>query len=140
MTTAPDVVQQARSLDARLFLLGDKLELDVPDDFPEEVVDLLRVHKSQVVDYLRNEAGGIGLAGLLSRLRNGSIWLQETHEHLVATGERYTRLEEKFLNAIDLFDGLDKLVRELYGYQDCILGSGQHCTEESPVSCRACAK
>ena len=55
MSTALEIVSRARALDARLVLQGDNLELDIPIDFPEEIIDLLRVNKPQVLDYLRSE-------------------------------------------------------------------------------------
>ena len=76
---------------------------------------------------------------LLSRLRNGHTWLTEVHLQLLEEREVYEGLEDRFLEAFDSWDAMDQMLRELYSYQGCVVGPGQRCPDESPVSCRACS-
>ena len=45
---------------ARLWVQGDGLELDAPADFPEELVELLRMHKPEILEYVRNGPRSLG--------------------------------------------------------------------------------
>lgn len=52
MTTAIEVLQRTYALGARLLADGEKLELDAPADFPEELIELLRKHKTYILEYV----------------------------------------------------------------------------------------
>ncbi len=52
MTTADQLLRRANSLGARLWADGERLELDAPADFPDELIGLLRDHKSAVLRVL----------------------------------------------------------------------------------------
>ncbi len=49
MTTADQLLRRANSLGARIWADGERLELDAPADFPDELIGLLRDHKSAVL-------------------------------------------------------------------------------------------
>jgi hypothetical protein len=53
MTSAVELVRLAIAFEARLWIDDDRLELDVPADFPAGLVLLLREHKAEVLGYLR---------------------------------------------------------------------------------------
>ena len=77
---------------------------------------------------------------LLTRLREGAHFLADAQQTLLESGERYTKLEERFLTGIDLWDHLDYMLRFTYpDFKGCVLGPGQRCAEDAPVRCRACA-
>lgn len=52
MTTALELVRKARALGATLSTDGDRLELDVPVDFPDDLVEELRAHKASILSFL----------------------------------------------------------------------------------------
>ena len=75
---------------------------------------------------------------LLDRLAHGFVWLQETGAVLRDTGQVVTPLAEQFGANLALWDELDLMLRELYGYRSCALGHS--CPEPAePIRCRACA-
>ena len=81
-----------------------------------------------------------GALGLLDRLRKGATYLMDAHKTLLETGERYTKLEKRFLAGIDLWDSLDYLLRFTHpSFKGCVLGAGQVCPHDAPVRCRSCA-
>lgn len=53
MTSAFELVRRAQALGAKLWVEGDRLELDTPVDFPGTMMELLRQNKPQVLGYLR---------------------------------------------------------------------------------------
>ncbi|MBI4200726.1 MAG: hypothetical protein HY531_00375 [Chloroflexi bacterium] len=77
---------------------------------------------------------------VLDKLRRGHAWLTETHAALLAVSNAGigSKLEQRFLDGIDRWDSYDLALRSLYGFQGCILGPGQRCPDDSPVSCRGC--
>ena len=75
---------------------------------------------------------------ILSRLRVGHIWLTERHRFWVAGGSGAAS-DDVFLRGLDLWDGLEFVLRSVYGYQGCIMESGV-CLDESPVGCRYCGR
>ena len=51
-----------------------------------------------------------------------------------------TQLEVDFLDAIDLWDNLDKALHGIFpDFKSCVLGEGRECAGDAPVRCRACA-
>ena len=52
MNAAMELVRLTAAFNARLWMENDRLELDVPADFPTGLVQLLREHKAEVLDYL----------------------------------------------------------------------------------------
>jgi hypothetical protein len=53
MTSAIELVRLAIAFEGRIWIDNDRLELDVPDDFPAGLIQLLREHKIEVLEYLR---------------------------------------------------------------------------------------
>ena len=53
MTSAMELVRLAMAFEARLWVANERLELDVPEDFPDGLVQLLRENKAEVLGYLR---------------------------------------------------------------------------------------
>lgn len=79
---------------------------------------------------------------LLKRLMNGTKWLEDTQERLLAMEHVGigSELEAQFLDAIELWDDLDKAVRGIYpDFQGCVLGNIPSCKPASPIRCRGCA-
>ena len=50
----------------------------------------------------------------------------------------YEGMEERFLDALDFWDRMDQMLRGVYSFEGCVMGPGQRCPDESPVSCRGC--
>ena len=78
---------------------------------------------------------------LLSRLHKGHRWLTDTHLGMLSLDDigRHSPLEAKFMDALDLWDGIELQLRELYNYEGCITKEGQ-CPDSSPVACRHCGQ
>ena len=63
------------SLDAKIEVAEGELVLDIPDDFPESLIDQLRRYKPQVIEYLqRNTAHDVGVSSAEQTLPG--IWLE----------------------------------------------------------------
>ncbi len=75
---------------------------------------------------------------LLARLRKGHKWLAEIHLKLLEGRQTYKGMEERFLENIDFWDRMDRMLRGVYGFEACVMGPGQRCPDESPVTCRGC--
>lgn len=82
----------------------------------------------------------IGCRGLLDRLRKGHPWLTNVYSTLMNQSDLGygTRLEHDFLHALQVWDGLDFLIRFTYKYAHCCYGPGRICPETAPVTCRGC--
>ena len=74
--------------------------------------------------------------GLLTRLCKGHHWLAETHLRLLEEREVYEGMEDRFLVDLDLWDGMDNMLRELHTFEGCVMGPGHHCPTDSPVRCQ----
>ncbi|MSQ17761.1 MAG: hypothetical protein EXR54_09435 [Dehalococcoidia bacterium] len=75
---------------------------------------------------------------LLGRLRAGHRHLIECSKRLIAQATLYDGMADELTRGLDTFEALEKLLREVYGYQGCVMGQGRHCPTASPVWCRAC--
>lgn len=49
------LILKVERLGAKLWVEGERLELDLPDEFPDDLVELLRQHKNEVLAHLRSE-------------------------------------------------------------------------------------
>ena len=74
----------------------------------------------------------------LGRLRKGQEWLIRTWNGMEAAvgGESQA---QRFLLALDVWAGMEREARLLYGYEGCVM-SPDSCGEDSPVWCEVCAK
>lgn len=126
-----------------------KLWLEPASVIPPDLGDLVRTHKPAILTLLQGTDVAVprieAQSRLLNRLRAGITWLTAAHEslcrmedNLALAGEQYERLRVKFLAALDAWDGMDKMVRELYGFKGCVTGAGQRCPDSAPVGCRYC--
>jgi hypothetical protein len=52
---AHELVRQVQGHGAAIWANGDKLELELPDNFPDVLMDALRQHKTAVLDYLSHQ-------------------------------------------------------------------------------------
>lgn len=80
---------------------------------------------------------GDPLDALLDSLRKGSEWLRKQHNALFDDPgsvdlDRYTR-------GLDRWDGLEATLRQIHGYQGCILGEGKRCPDDAQPVCAACS-
>ena len=83
-----------------------------------------------------------GLENLLARLTKGHKWLIQAWAALNAMPNQGLRTpqEARFLEGLDRWDGLDKMLREVYPlYTYCVCGRFERCPEASPIRCRGCA-
>ena len=88
-------------------------------------------------------AGTPGLETLLARLTKGHAWLIQAWAALNAMPNQGLRTpqEARFLEGLDRWDGLDKMLRETYPkYVWCVCGRYGRCPEASPAACRGCAQ
>ena len=77
---------------------------------------------------------------LLTRLRNGSVWLSDCQDRLRMKEWGDQDETAAFLDAIDLWDNLDMALRNIYPeFTGCVLGAGQECAGDAPVRCRWCS-
>ena len=82
--------------------------------------------------------------GILNRLKKGQEWLRNRQVELLDLpnfGIGHPK-EAKFLEMLDVWDGLDFLVRQpgtsTLAWEGCVIGT--RCDPESPVLCRSCEK
>lgn len=79
---------------------------------------------------------------LLKRLRSGEAWLRNANVQLLAMEDVGvgSYLEAQFLDALELWDSLDVVLRNIYPeFIGCVLGEGKACGYTSVVRCRWCA-
>ena len=57
MTIAVELVRHVQSLGARLWVEEEQLQLDAPSDFPDDLIDLLRQHKADILEILPGITG-----------------------------------------------------------------------------------
>lgn len=106
----------------------------------ERLAKRLLEHKPEVLNLLEHPELPAGAVRLLERLRKGIEWLMVTWQRLSEAQDIEERMREHYLRALDTWDGLEAMLRFTYPeYRGCVLGRGQHCPPQSPISCRACA-
>ena len=75
---------------------------------------------------------------IIGRLRKGQSWLTAENDALLALPDigLGSPQETRFLEALDLWDNLDQLLRSIYGFTRCPMVGV--CQRDAPVICRAC--
>jgi hypothetical protein len=73
---------------------------------------------------------------LLARLQAGSRWL--TDQHLAWVEGKGAASDERFSAALEAWDLMERLLREVYGYDGCIFGPDRRCPDDAPVICDFC--
>jgi len=53
MNKTDELIKRVQNLGARLWFDGNRLELDIPTDFPNTLLEQLRENKGDVLNYLR---------------------------------------------------------------------------------------
>ncbi len=144
---AQAIMERARMLGVTLTVAGDRIRYAPKSGTPAEFVEQLREHKSELLAYLAAAERPPAAADhadcqerLLARLRNGQQWLTEVHLKLLKEREVYEGMETKFLEALEVWQGLEGLLRGVYGYPCCVMGPGRRCREEAVMICRACVQ
>ena len=75
-------------------------------------------------------------SGLITRLRTGQTWLLDQH-HKWQAGDPTAATDSEFSRVWNAWWGLDRSLREDYGFQGCVFGLDGACPEG--FSCRWCA-
>jgi len=147
--------------------IGIKVKLDNGRDLvlkpsarvTAEVVAEVRAVKPGMVRTLRlHEVGAADrkdpTAWLLGRLRAGIDWLNDASRKLetqrnaglgaITTDGQTTHipstpLNNQFVQGFDLWYLIEECLREVLGYDKCVLGIDGTCGEESVVRCRTCS-
>lgn len=102
----------------------------------ETLLEVLYQHTTRLDEL----AGQAGYTQLVLRLQKGVAWLTEVHGHIRDIEGKDHPLTQRFLDTLDQWDAMDKMVREFYDHQGCVMGLGQRCPEEAPVVCRSCGE
>ena len=79
-------------------------------------------------------------AYLLGRLRKGLQWLTTAFQELDTPSTMPQAKVDTFLKGLDTWVELEALLRSTHGYEGCVMGEGQRCTDASPVSCDWCCE
>ena len=74
---------------------------------------------------------------LLARLRNGSQWLTAQHAAWLDDAPD-AATDERFSVALSAWAEMERSLRMVYDYQDCIFGAAARCPEDAPVQCDFC--
>jgi hypothetical protein len=77
-----------------------------------------------------------GSDSLLSRLQAGSKWLTAQHK---AWLEGQGVSDERFSAALEAWDSLERILRQVFGYDGCIFGPDRRCPGEAHAICDFCA-
>ncbi len=75
---------------------------------------------------------------LLRYLRSGQWWLITQHDRFLA-GAEDAASDDMFMRTLDAWDHTERILRFVYGFQDCIHDEAAWCPAEAPLICRACA-
>ena len=76
---------------------------------------------------------------LLERLRIGSDWLREVNERLCREEDVVAALGSRYAEALDQWESMERMVRELYGWESCVFGLGNRCPPDAVVACQTCS-
>lgn len=68
---------------------------------------------------------------LIARLKKGQVWLTENYDAWF-DGKLD---DERWFAAFNAWDGLDRVLREVYDFKGCAVGK---CDLRSPIACRGC--
>ena len=76
---------------------------------------------------------------ILTELQRGQQWLDRHHE-LWKHGDLGGASDAIFSRILDEWDERDRVLRNLFAFEGCIGGEGQHCPDENVADCGGCAK
>ena len=84
--TITELVDHVQSHGAMIEVVGGKLAVDMPDNFPESLLDLLRQHKKEVMDHFRGRSAGTRYNQIFSGGGPGNSELAEIQTRVLREG------------------------------------------------------
>ena len=111
---------------------GDKLLLEPGSKVPPDLLVQVKEHKVEILTTLQRQSDN-----LLTRLQAGTKWLTHQHEQWLSNAPTAVN-DERFSASLNLWWAIEQTVRQVYGYEGCVLGPGEHCPESAPVTCDSC--
>jgi hypothetical protein len=110
---------------------ADRLsELTAPSNSTEEECE-----KSELSEI--SPAQAIAANTLLSRLQAGSQLLASQHDAWLE-GKEDAASDERFSAALAAWDQMERLLRQVFGYEGCVFGPDRRCPEGATVVCGYC--
>ena len=158
MTTAIEALHEAQVRGVRLWVDEGSIHY-APKDAPQDVLDLLRQHKPELLQLLatdariasmpeqptprQNEAPALpgGAQRLVDRFIAGQTWLWVVRDTLDAqpdAGVGSTR-ERRYLDQLLQLVDLERLLRFTYQFEGCARGELGPCDPLAVLRCEACA-
>ena len=76
-----ELLRDVYRLGGKVWANGDLLELEIPEGFPDDLIEALQQRKAELLTHLRDqtEPSEQGV-DLITRLRNGHQWLLDQHQ------------------------------------------------------------
>lgn len=84
------------------------------------------------------ESAPAGQRRLLARLRRGQDWLTRAWLEIQDSTREDPAATARFTSAMDAWVGLERIARNVYGIEGCVIGPGG-CQGDAPARCQACA-
>jgi hypothetical protein len=143
--TVSELLRELESRQISLAAKGNKLCLKgkgaaLPADLREE----LKAHRMELLAAVNEGCGRSEISlsppaadHLLSRLQAGSRWLTTQHEAWLE-GKGNAASDERFSATLVAWDGLERVLRQVYGYDGCIFGPDRRRPGEAAVVCDFC--
>ena len=149
-----DLIERVDELGMTLDVVGSDIEIrgsdENPDLCPDEeemVATTLIEHKDEVIDYIKTKAKEQiyeehkpMIEELKEKLRKGVEWFVAVDRKLwdkLDSPVVNTKLEKTFTGYLTQWIEYQKVLRNLYLYDDCIFEDGS-CPINSPVKCDGC--
>tara|TARA_R110000787_G_scaffold170262_1_gene282950 strand:+ start:1432 stop:1887 length:456 start_codon:yes stop_codon:yes gene_type:complete len=140
------LLERAKQIGFNIQVDGEKLRVRGPKGH-EEIVNEIKLHKADVIEAMRGNESDFTdkIEELKDRLRKGMDWFSAVDPDYwgekgfsskkVKNGKT---LEEIMQMQLEKWDSLEKILRKLYDYEDCIFDSGS-CPDNLVVRCMKCA-
>jgi len=145
-----DLIERVDELGMTLVVVGSEIEIRGSDEKPDEqemVATTLIEHKDEVIDYIKakakeqiHEEHKPMIDELKEKLRKGVEWFVAVDRKLwdkLDSPVVNTKLERAFTGYLSQWIEYQKVLRNLYHYDDCIFEDGS-CPINSPVKCDGC--
>lgn len=145
-----DLIERVDELGMTLVVIGSEIDISGNDENTDEqemVATTLIEHKDEVIDYIKakakeqiHEKHKPMIDELKEKLRKGVEWFVAVDRKMwdkLDSPVINTKLERAFTGYLSRWIEYQKVLRNLYHYDDCIFEDGS-CPINSPVKCDGC--
>ena len=143
--TGVEILDRFKELGVVVELIGDQVQVTPVNKVPEGLLAEAKSHKAEIVHVLRLSHSNVqpppadkpeSLERLITRLKNGHLWLLDQHRKW-QSGDPDAASDEEFSMHWNRWWEMDQQLRDDYRFRGCIHAPDGTCPDGFP--CRFCS-